>query len=203
MTRMLAGRGPLGARVALGGASVVLLLAAGCAEPQADNNREDPTVTSEQGPGQPGAEQAGSEQPAQRPTLDEAATALEAAIAALEPVLFESIPAEEWEESIGGYRVGCSAGDSQGRYHHPLTTAAAKYLVEGSWPRIEQTLAEHGFTSASAVPLEGGNAFVYFYNSVGDSITVSSIGRGPGADGGAGYGGKTRCHEGYERSEER
>lgn len=133
-----------------------------------------------------------------RPTLAEARDGLTAALAAIEPVLYESIPAEEWKRVGDSYQNGCDTA-TQGRFVTSNYLVSARYLSEGAWPRIEQALAQHGFRSGSAVPLGGGSGFVHFLNDFGDEITVSSIQPGDGRKGGSGYSGETSCHEGYVR----
>lgn len=187
-----AGRG----RMALGAAALGLMLAAGCT-PTTNDQPEDTTVSTEQS--RPGGEQTGREAAAsqERPTLDEATETMDAAIAALEPVLFAHIPAAKWEERRESYSTSCASADTVGRYASALYTAVGEYLTEDMWPELEAVLTEHGFAARSELPLKSGNAMVDFFNDVGDTITLSSTADSAYGPGGAGYGGETNCHEGY------
>ena len=195
-------------RLALGAAALGLMLAAGCAQTTNDQP-EDTTVNTEQSrPGDQtgeasGAQSTGGEASDQtgagqeRPTLDEATATMDAAIAALEPVLFAHIPAEKWEERREGYSTSCSSSDTVGRYASALYTSVGEYLTADMWPELEAVLTEHGFAARSELPLKGGNAMVDFFNSFGDTITLSSTADSAYGPGGAGYGGQTGCYEGY------
>ena len=178
-------------RMALGAAALGLMLAAGCAQTTNDQP-EDTTVSTEQSRH---GDQTGAGQ--ERPTLDEATATMDAAIAALEPVLFAHIPAEKWEERREGYSTSCSSSDTVGRYASALYTSVGEYLTADMWPELEAVLTEHGFAARSELPLKGGNAMVDFFNSFGDTITLSSTADSAYGPGGAGYGGQTGCYEGY------
>lgn len=199
-------------RMALGAAALGLMLAAGCT-PTTNDQPEDTTVSTEQSRpgGERTSEQAGDGQPAggageageqtgagqERPTLDEATATMDAAIAALEPVLFAHIPADRWDERHEAYSTSCASADTVGRYASALYTSVGEYLTADMWPELEAVLTEHGFAARSELPLKSGNAMITFFNDVGDTITLSSTADSAYGPGGAGYGGETNCHEGY------
>ncbi|WP_010540978.1 hypothetical protein [Dietzia alimentaria] len=175
----------------LGAAALVLMAAAASAE-LINDKREAPTVT---------IEQSGVQQ--QRPTIAEATEAMDAAIADLEPVLFDVIPADQWRQRREPYTIACTGHETQGEYSGPMYTAAGHYLTAESRQQIQTVLAEHGFTTRSELPLDSGHAMADFINDFGDMITISSIGATETGRGGASYGGRTSCHEGFDREAHR
>ncbi|MDN5722030.1 MAG: LppA family lipoprotein [Nocardioidaceae bacterium] len=136
-----------------------------------------------------------------QPSIDDAQSAIDAAIDALEMVLHEVIPPEMWEEQRDGNRIGCNAHEA--RYSGPFYLAPGQQIPAETWPQIESVLAKHGFRTSSSMPLEGGSTFVHFLNDFGDRITVSSMVADAKGDGGSGYLGRTECHGGYTRDSDR
>ena len=55
-------------------------------------------------------------------------------------MLFESIPADQWEESIAGYRMGCS--DAEGRWAALGRALAPDFTSPLSGPQM-LTLVDH------------------------------------------------------------
>lgn len=137
-----------------------------------------------------------------RPTLDQAVETMESALEALGQVLKEDIPARAWEKRGKGSSRGCDER-TQGSYDSALFLAPGEQISAGTWGRIESVLADYGYLGISGVPLDGGSAFVHFYNDFGDSFTVSSLAADGFGDGGSGYSAKTSCHEGYVRKSDR